>query len=117
MIDGLSPLLATGAPSAGRDDPRKIQEAAGDFEALLIASLLKSMREAGSSGWLGGGEDKASEPLIEIAEQQLARLMAAQGGLGLARLVSQGLVSQGLVSQGLSHPGPQTVETKAPTGR
>ncbi len=107
MSDGLSPLLAAGPAPRGQNDPKKIQAAAGDFEALLIASLLKSMREGGSSGWLGTGEDKASESLIEIAEQQLAKLVAAQGGLGLARMVSHGL----------SQPGLQTGDTKSPDGR
>jgi Rod binding domain-containing protein len=106
MIAGLPPLLVT-PTAAGRDDPQRTQAAAGEFEALLIGSLLKSMREAGSSGWLGTGEDQTSESLLELAEQQLAQLMAAQGGLGLARLVVQGL----------SRPEPAAADTNAPGGR
>ncbi|MBI4876737.1 MAG: hypothetical protein HY822_19040 [Acidobacteria bacterium] len=90
MLEALSALGAAGGGAGGRN-PEKIRAAAGEFEALLIGSLLKSMREAGSSGWLGGGQDQASDSLLEIAEQQMARLMAAQGGLGLARLVASGL--------------------------
>jgi Rod binding domain-containing protein len=107
MDSGLVSLAGTPSSPAGRNDPQRTQAAAGEFEALLIGSLLKSMREAGSSGWLGTGEDQASESLMEIAEQQLARVMAAQGGLGLARLVVRGLAP----------PPVNATEQKAPAGR
>lgn len=67
----------------------RVVEAAGQFEALLLAQILKSARQSGS-GWLGGG-DAASESATEYAEQQLASLLAQNGGLGLARLISEGL--------------------------
>ena len=71
------------------DDPARIQQAASEFESLLIAQLLQSMRS--EEGWLGAGEDSSSSSLVELAEQQLASAMASQGGLGLAKLVAQGL--------------------------
>jgi Rod binding domain-containing protein len=71
------------------DDPSRVEKAASEFESLLIAQLLQSMRT--ESGWLGTGEDASSSSLIELAEQQLASAMSAQGGLGLAKLVAQGL--------------------------
>jgi len=106
MIGGISPLVAASSP-ATKSDPKTIQAAAGEFEALLIGSLLKSMRESGSTGWLGTGEDKTSESLMGIAEEQVAQLLSAQGGLGLARMISQGL----------SQTAPQTDDAKAPRGR
>jgi flagellar protein FlgJ len=107
MSSGLVSLAGTPSLPAERNDPQRIQATAGEFEALLIGSLLKSMREAGSSGWLGTGDDKASESLMEIAEQQLARVMATQGGLGLARMVVQGL----------AQPKAEATEQNAPAGR
>ncbi len=94
MIQPLSPFLTAPTPTAAKGDPEKIASTAGEFEALLIGSLLKSMREAGGAGWLGTGDDKSSESLMELAEQQLAQMMAAQGGLGLARVVAQGLTQE-----------------------
>jgi Rod binding domain-containing protein len=74
------------------DAGSKTQEAAQQFEALLIGQLLKSAREAGGSGWLGAGDDdQAGEIGMEVAEQQFARMLAASGGLGLAKLVETGL--------------------------
>jgi len=91
-IDALQ--VATPAlPSADPTDhgSTSIEDAAHQFESLLLASMLKSMREAGSGGWLGGGEDQTSAAAMELAEEQFARALAAQGGLGLAALVAGGL--------------------------
>ena len=84
----LSPALNAQKPAG---DPKRIAGAAKDFEALMIAQLLKSMRDAGEGGWLGTGEDEAGAQAMELAEEQLARALASQGGLGLARLVARGL--------------------------
>jgi len=90
-----STSLAGGAaqPSSG-DPPDKaaaIQDAARGFEALLVAQLIRSAREAGSDGWLGTGEDQTAASAMELAEEQFAQALAAQGGLGLAELVVAGL--------------------------
>ena len=73
----------------GREDPAKIRDAARQFEALLIAQILHSAHGDGG-GWLGSG-DSASDCTTGLAEEQLARLMAEKGGLGLAQMISAGL--------------------------
>ncbi|HWR49644.1 MAG TPA: hypothetical protein VN428_00955 [Bryobacteraceae bacterium] len=89
------PQVTTGAggvANSGNDsDPTKIREAAEQFEAVLIGQLLRSMRASESGGWLGTGEDAAGGSMMEIAEEHLAGVMAAQGGIGLANLVNQGI--------------------------
>ena len=87
QIPALSPGLD--APSKG-DSPEKIEQAAKQFESLLIAQLMKSMHEAGSKGWLGE-EDESSDCAMEMAEEQFAQALANGGGLGLSRLIIQGL--------------------------
>jgi Rod binding domain-containing protein len=72
------------------EDAKRIADAARQFESLLIAQLLKSMRESGG-GWLGTGDDQAGAQAMELAEEQMARALAQQGGLGLAQLVVAGL--------------------------
>jgi len=72
-------------------DPAKVKKAASQFEALLIAQMLKSMRSATSDGWLGAGEDQAGMSMMEMGEECLAEMMARQGGLGLANMVERGL--------------------------
>jgi Rod binding domain-containing protein len=77
---------------AARDNPAAIQDAARGFEALLIAQLIRGARQTGSEGWLGTGEDRTASSAMELAEEQFAQALAAQGGLGLAGLITSGLV-------------------------
>jgi flagellar protein FlgJ len=70
----------------------KVHQAAQQFESLLIGEMLKSAREAGGSGWLGAGDDDQAGAIgMEMAEQQFANMLAANGGLGLARMVENSL--------------------------
>ena len=86
-----APLPERNAPGGPKDDPQKIRESAGQFEALLIGQMLRQVRESGSGGWMGEGEDQAGANMMGLAEEQLAQALASQGGLGLASLVARGL--------------------------
>jgi flagellar protein FlgJ len=86
------PLTQT--PPGGRDDPDKLKQVAAEFESLLLAQMLKSIREASSGGWLSGGGDAAGVTMVELAEQEFARILASQGGFGLADLLRQGVSSE-----------------------
>lgn len=72
-------------------DSSKIADAAKQFEALMIGQILKTARESSDGSWLSTGEDHAGELAIELAEQQFAQAMSARGGLGIAKLVTDGL--------------------------
>ena len=93
-----SPALFTGLSFSGvaegaqrkTDDPAKVRDAAQQFEALLLAQLLRSARES-DGGWLGTGADSASGCAFDLADQQLSLAMARDGGFGLAKLVASGL--------------------------
>jgi len=84
-------MAALGQQSAGKDTS-KVGGAARDFEALLIGQILKSAHSAG--GWLGGDDDDAGQAAVGLGEEQLARTMAANGGLGLAKMIETGLRKQ-----------------------
>lgn len=90
-------------PEAARS--LKTASAAGEFESLLIAQMLKSMREEGS-GWLGTGDDKTADAAIGFGEEQLAAALSAAGGLGLAKIVQAGLkapdVTEGVLPESKS---------------
>ena len=77
-------------PASATDSPAKIKDAAQQFEALLLAQILHSAHESGRN-WLGEGGDSSSDSLGDYAEQQLAAVMAKNGGLGLAKTIAQGL--------------------------
>jgi len=93
-ISSLSPWnWNTGAATAkGKDSPEKIKGAAQQFEALMIGEMLKTARESSSGGWLGTGEeDQAGQNAVDLAEQQLASVMAKNGGFGLTKTITQEL--------------------------
>ncbi len=88
--------LANVSPErTGRNEhPVSVREAAAQFEALLIAQMLKAAREGSSAGCSGEEEDDASASALAMAEEHLAQVLAAGGGLGLARLVITGLTNE-----------------------
>ena len=95
-VSGVSGLLGPAMAESQKpsEGPSRIAGAAQQFEALLIAQMLKSMHESGDGGWTGTDDDDAGAPALELADEQLAQSMARHGGLGLARLVVSGLNAQ-----------------------
>lgn len=83
-------LPGTGQSSAPANNQQRGVAAAKDFEALLIGQMLRSAREEGS-GWLGTGDDDAGSAAYSLGEDQLAKAMAAGGGLGLSKVIAAGL--------------------------
>lgn len=104
------------------DRAGKVQEAARDFEALLIAQMLTVFRAESASGCFGSGDDTASATMLEFAGQHLAQVISRQGGLGLHHLIIQGLTQQSESSgeaEG-SKPGfvnPEAGQSAAVSGR
>jgi peptidoglycan hydrolase FlgJ len=95
-ISSLYSGALAGATPKSSSSPEKVKGAAEQFEALMISQLLKTARESGSSsGWLGTGqEDEAGQTSLDMAEQQLASVMAKSGGLGLTKIITQGLTKK-----------------------
>jgi|SRR5579859_5023412 len=96
LSSGVLPNVLTGldtAPSP-RDSIDKIRKAATSFEALLIAQMLKSAREAGG-GMTGDADeqDETNSTVLELGEQQLAQVLSNSGGLGIAKMVIAGMVN------------------------
>jgi len=93
MLDSISGVKTqASAPEASAQTPAKIHEAARQFEALLLAQILKSMKDA-EGGWLGTGEDQSSSSAMEYGQEMFAQQLSASGGLGLATLIIKGLKS------------------------
>ena len=83
----IKPVQLGTAAKQANDTPEKMQKAAQEFEALMIGQMLKSVRE--SSGW--GTQEQSGDVALEMAEQQMSKMLAANGGLGLAQLITKGL--------------------------
>ncbi|GBD28762.1 hypothetical protein HRbin31_00783 [bacterium HR31] len=83
--------------SAGRpEDVREVlrlRRASQEFESLLLAQMLKSMRRA-TEAW-GTGQSFAGRTVWrELLDEQLALAVARGGGLGLARFLEQALLGR-----------------------
>ena len=87
-------LGAAGGPgesSQAKTSPAQLLDAARQFESLLLSEMLKCIREASGSGWLGTGEDAAGDSAMALAQEQFAQALAQNGGLGLAKVIVKGL--------------------------
>jgi Rod binding domain-containing protein len=91
VVGNLSAAGSMAAPVQPK--PKNALEAAQQFEALMIGQMLRSAHESGGNGSLGPDSDESatSEPLLDLADQQLARLLANNGGFGLAKLIAKSL--------------------------
>jgi Rod binding domain-containing protein len=92
------PLLTTspaaaGVPGDGQTKPKNAAEAAKQFEALLIAQMLRTAHES-SGGSLDDNDSSSADTMFDVAGQQFAQVLANNGGLGLAKMITQGLQKQ-----------------------
>ncbi|MBL8217358.1 MAG: hypothetical protein JNK87_41945 [Bryobacterales bacterium] len=71
----------------GETKPKDLKEAAEAFEGLLLAEMLRSVREAGGSSIAGGEGDASASGLLDHAESMLATHLSKAGGLGLSSAI------------------------------
>src|SRR2546430_8016532 len=82
ILAGTNPFDTAAAP---KNDPGRVQHAAHQFESLMISEMMKSIREAEEDGPMGE-KDHSAGSVLQLADEQFAQALAAQGGLGLARI-------------------------------
>ncbi len=87
-VEGPAGLRSPNA-AGKKDSPAELNKAAEEFESLLLAQILRSVRESGSGGWLGSGEGNQMTSTMELAETQLARAMAQSGALGITKMLTR----------------------------
>ncbi len=83
----LPPPGSPGQPSP-LDTPagRKLRKAAGEFEAMLLSNLWKSMKSTFASPDDQSG-DPAHETLDDMGIQAMSSAVGKAGGLGLGKLI------------------------------
>jgi peptidoglycan hydrolase FlgJ len=98
--------------------PDKIAEVSKQFEALMVGQLLKTARESSGGGWLGNEDDQDDQTgslVMEMAEQGFSQAIAARGGLGIAKMVTENLErghSKTASSDSETHPVPANTDSK-----
>jgi Rod binding domain-containing protein len=78
----------------GIERPGKLEDAARQFESLLMAELLRVSRGE-DGGWLGTGDDHSMSSAMDMAQEYFAQAMTAQGGIGIVQFVKEHLVKAG----------------------
>lgn len=87
-LSQLSPAIASKENAV--TSPEEAHRVALEFESLLLGQILQSMSST-ADGSLWGGGDSPSASMVEFAQEHLAKSIAAGGGLGIAKIVEQGL--------------------------
>ena len=84
QVGSLQPGMLEGA-NHKKDDPKRLHDAAQQFESLMIAQMLKSVRESREDS-LGSG-DSSNTSVLGMADEAFAKALGESGGLGLAHMV------------------------------
>lgn len=87
----LTPIMRNENSASGsvRSDGQKLKEVAQDFEAILIASLLKEAQPREPSGLFVGG---VSQDLYrQLFTDEIAKAIARSGGIGVGRMLERQL--------------------------
>jgi Rod binding domain-containing protein len=86
----LSPLESAQRPDprASELEARQLREAAVEFESLLMNMMVKSMRSSVPESDLFGDQSHV-RMYEEMRDTELSKVMAHQGGLGLAEMIVQ----------------------------
>ena len=96
LPSGVSAGTADTLLGAGQATPSSAKQAAQQFESLLLAQMLNSVHETESTSLDGNGDgdensSAANSPVQDMANQQFAQMISQKGGMGLSRLVVEGL--------------------------
>ena len=67
------------------------RKAAREFEGLFVGMMLKSMRETVGKDMLAG-KGQSDEIYRSMLDQEYARAVVEQGGLGLAKMIEEQLI-------------------------
>ncbi len=113
---GVPDPKAQGAENAARtllshaqvqQDPAEVRKAAKEFEGYFIAYLLKEMRNTVHPGLV---KNKEGQQFYSFYDQEIGRLAAQNGGIGLSRMLEESLSRE--VHRSPSDQAPQSGRTQ-----
>ncbi|OWY37527.1 flagellar assembly peptidoglycan hydrolase FlgJ [Xenophilus sp. AP218F] len=88
----IDPTRLQDLKAKAKTDPQAAaRETASQFEALLVSTLLKSMR---ATRFDGSESDNAMDTYQGMADQQMVQALGANGGLGLGDMIYQQIAKQ-----------------------
>ena len=86
MTIGTTPVASLAKAAEPTTEADKIRKAASGFEAIFVAQLLRSARESSATE-----QNESGSAMMEVAEEEIARAISDQGGLGLSQAVVESL--------------------------
>lgn len=96
-MDPLASVAADTTPAgslgSGQGKPKNAAEAAREFEALMIGQMLRTAHES-AGGSLDDSDSSSADTMFDVAGQQFAQVLANNGGLGLATMITKSLNNQ-----------------------
>ena len=72
-------------------DKEDLATSAQQFEALILAQILKSAQTTGDMATVDGERDQSSSTMLDMAQECFAQAIAARGGLGIGRMVQESM--------------------------
>ena len=87
-LTGISPGPRT-AQHAARPTEQKLKEVTQEFEAILIASLLKEARPSGQAGPITSG--LSHDIYQQLFTDEVAKAIARSGGIGVGKMLERQL--------------------------
>lgn len=105
--DGTAGTIPASAPGAARADSEdaKLREACQELESVFLQVLIEEMRKTvPRDEFFGGG--RGEEVFQGVFDQEVARKMAARGGIGLADVLYTQLQLSGRASHVSGGQGP-----------
>jgi Rod binding domain-containing protein len=84
-LSAIIPSLSNVGVAPGSAKPTKVEDAAKQFEALMIAQMLRTARESNED------EDPTASTMLDVADQHFSQVLADNGGFGLAKLIVKNL--------------------------
>jgi flagellar protein FlgJ len=89
-LQSLSSVAWERSATVPKTEREALRQVAGEFEALFVAELLKSMRSTTlESGFLS--QDRASKMYRDMHDEALAGKLSQTGSLGIGRMLEEEL--------------------------
>lgn len=90
VISGLISAKPITPPAADTPQVKKIKQSAQEFEAVLLRQFLKEVRTSAMAETKKG----SNAAYLEMADEQMANQLAAQGGFGFGKSMADQMLRQ-----------------------
>ena len=90
VISGLISARPLAAPTEDTAQIKKIKQSAQEFEAVLLRQMLKEIR----SSALADSNKGSNSTYLDMADEQMANQLAAQGGFGFGKAMADQMLKQ-----------------------